>query len=127
MPSTISTDTIKQDDGRVLFKGRSGHIDYLGLGHQFSFYYEISGSPRGGIVISTPKECSALAEDDRLTILAELRQWLSEQGLFSNIEAPADSTEDSESCQIANCARRRLKGLYICRRHYDLGCIGSMI
>jgi hypothetical protein len=41
------------------------------LGHQFSFYYEISGSPRGGIVIDIPKDCSALAEDDRLTILTE--------------------------------------------------------
>ena len=127
MSSKISTATIKRAEGPILFKGRSGHINYLGLDHQFSFYYEISGSPLGGISISIPKDCSALAEDDRLRILTELRLWLLDQGLRSNIEAPADSTEDSQPCQIAKCDRRRLKGYYVCRRHYDLGCIGDMI
>jgi hypothetical protein len=127
MPSVISSDTFRRDGARILFTGRSGHIHYLGLGRQLSFYYEVSGSPRGGISISIPDDCSSLPEDDRLAILAELRTWLSEQGLHSGMEAPADSTEGSERCRVADCQRRAIKDYYICRRHYDLACIGALL
>ena len=114
-------------DGATLrfYGGRSGYILYNDQDRSARIYYEAA---LHGVTLSIPTELTSLPESERLEILADLRVWLSERRVTTGLEALL-GVEDDEStkCAVASCASQALRGYAICRRHYDLGCIGRMI
>jgi hypothetical protein len=115
--------------------GRDGHILYREAAKEVSIYWELSihkeldGSRSYGVSVTcdfqywTRPKAEPISEKHQLEILAALRVWLHTQGKRSSIDLPKDSSEDSDDCLYKDCHRRRIKGVYYCRHHFDLSCL----
>jgi hypothetical protein len=114
----ITCDVMKQEGGRLLFRNKGGFINYAGHGFAGSFFFEFAVRPPG-IEISPPKDLAVLSEADREAVLSDLDAWLAELGLSPYLPDNLEEEEGLMLCLWKGCGRQRLKGLYICRYHYD--------
>jgi hypothetical protein len=118
--------------------GRDGHVLYREAAKEISIYWELSvheeldGSRSYGVAVTCdfqywarPKS-EPISEPHQLEILAALRAWLHAQGKRSSIDLPHNLSEDSGDCLYKGCHRRRIKGIYYCRHHFDLSCLVSI-
>jgi hypothetical protein len=114
----ISCDVMKREGGHLLFSNKGGYINYAGHGYVGSFFFELSLRPTG-LVISPPGDLAALSEADRQVVIGELDAWLAELGLAPELPDVPEEDDGPLLCLWKDCRRRRLKGRYICRCHYD--------
>jgi len=107
---------MRRDGDRLLFRSKGGDIAYAGDGKTYAIGFEVAVP---GILVYLPNALVSLPEVDRHVILNELDTWLYDLGLVRKPAPALDEDEATETCLIARCGRRRLKGLYICRYHFE--------
>ena len=66
-----------------------------------------------------PEQLAGLLSNEREAILAAIRTWLSEVGYLAKPIVPVDDSEEDETCLMAGCTLRRIKGRYLCRIHFQ--------
>jgi len=125
---TVSAPAALSSNFSGTLKGRCGYITYIGPPCILKFYWEGSGSPDFDVLIlggqvTGEGPLTIPSDDERLVILEGLRSWIAGHGLRSNIDVPPDPSDDTALCLNTGCTNLRMKGFYICKRHYDLGCI----
>ena len=110
--------------------GLSGIITYHEGVNSIDIYWEISGSTDHDIVFcpidlrewDNPKG-TKISTEHQLEILRNLRVWLNNQNIKSNIDLPLEVTITDQQCMWANCSERKIKGSAYCLYHYDLNLL----
>jgi hypothetical protein len=124
-----TTDTKASGKFRGQLAGRSGFIVYRELNRELKVYWELSGSAEYDILVSPDFRSWShapekhLSEEKQLSLLFALREWLSAQNVRSDIDQPADLSEETAPCIWAKCSGKRLKLYYYCKHHFDLSCL----
>ena len=67
----------------------------------------------------TTPEGERVPVSKQLEILAQLRDWLSNQGIKSDIDRPS-STTSGKRCVWAGCTHPQLDGVVHCASHFDM-------
>ena len=133
MPFTSGPDTMSDSTATGNFEGqltgRCGFITYQESNRELRVYWEISGSPTYDILVSPDFRAwsnasnESLSEEKQLSLLRALRSWLKAQNRRSDIDRPADLSEEPSRCLWAGCSNNKLKTYYYCRYHLDLSCL----
>jgi hypothetical protein len=133
---TLEGSSIGEFSGALV--GRDGHILYREAAKELTIYWEMSvhnesdGSRSYGVSVTCDFQYWArpkgepISEHRQLEILGALREWLHIQGKRSNVDLPSHLSEDSANCLHSGCHRRRLRGFYYCRQHYDLSSLANI-
>jgi hypothetical protein len=108
---------LTRDGNRLLFRGKGGRIVYESHGRLYPFELELAVP---GFFVYFPKQLAELPAKERETILEALRAWLLEVGYFPKPMVPVDYSEEDETCLMAGCTLRQLKGRYLCHTHFEL-------
>jgi len=127
-PDSMSDTTVSGEFEGPL-TGRSGFITYRESNRELAVYWERSGSPKYDILMSpdfrswsnAPNEY--LSEEKQLSLLRALRSWLYARNRRSDIDQPADLSEEPSPCLWAGCHSNRLTHYYYCPYHFDLSCL----
>jgi len=106
--------------------GRSGEIVYTSNSKCIRFYYEISGTPRFDILLAPinlrelekPKG-EVLSIEMQLEVLTDLRRWLIEKKIKSDIDLPSDISLSNEKCGWNQCNKHRINGKAYCIDHFN--------
>jgi len=106
--------------------GRDGIITYHEGAMSIEIYWERSGSPLYDICLATidlrewknPKGVK-IDKEHQLEILRNLRQWLKDQNIKSNIDLHSEIETIDRRCAWRKCDQRRIKGSAYCPYHYD--------
>jgi hypothetical protein len=90
----------------------------------------MSGSPDRDILMGpldfakwTSHPEQAIPEEKQLSLLSQLRRWLTDHALRSDVDLPTDISEDAAKCARLDCDRRKLRASAYCRYHFDLACL----
>ena len=105
---------------------RGGWMVYDEDGRTLQFQWEMSGSGGQHILLApvnlnrwTGPADEKIPVAKQLEILAQLRDWLANQQIKSDIERP-QSTSSGQRCVWADCTNSRLDGLAHCASHFDM-------
>lgn len=113
----ISCDNgLRRDSNRLLFRHKGGAILVHSKESVYRFELELAVP---GFFVYCPRELGQITATERERIIQELRSWLAEVGYLPEPTLPIDYSEEEELCLMAGCARRRVKGRYLCRVHFD--------
>jgi hypothetical protein len=107
-------------------KARGGWMVYDEDGRTLQFQWEMSGSGGQHVLLApvnltrwTGPAGETVPVSKQLEILAQLRDWLSNQGITSDIDRPP-STSSGQHCVWAECTNSRLDGIEHCASHFDM-------
>ena len=114
--TVIACDAMRRVGDRTLFKNKGGPINYAGHGRAYRFFFELGSN---GVLIYVPKEIKELSEVCRGVVLDELRDWLAQLELAPEPQEVLVEDDERLACLWKGCGRRRLKGKYVCRYHYE--------
>lgn len=105
---------------------RGGRMVYEEDGRTLEFRWEMSGAAGQHILLApldldrwTAPAGERVPVAKQLEILAQLRDWLSNQQIRSDIERPP-STASGQRCAWVGCTDPRLDGLTHCALHFDM-------
>ena len=108
--------------------GRSGYLLYREAGRELRVYWEGSGAPQFDILLAPltlsrwtfPANAPLIPLDDQLAILRNIRGWLAEQGIRSDLTRPPQTgAATTEACHWRQCTNEALQGSAYCPEHYD--------
>jgi hypothetical protein len=116
-PQIFCDSGLTRDGNRLRFRSKGGRIVYESLGRVYPFELELAAP---GFFVYFPKQLIELPTKERETILEALRAWLSEVGYLRKPIIPVDYSEEDQTCLMAGCTLRRIKGRYLCRTHFQL-------
>jgi hypothetical protein len=112
---------LARDGNRLLFSNKGGRIVYDSGGQIYPFDLELAVP---GFFVYFPRELAEHPIKEREAILELLRAWLLEVGYVPKPVAPVDYSEEDDTCLIARCTLRRMKGRYLCRTHFQSSAAG---
>jgi hypothetical protein len=112
---------------------RGGWMVYEEDSRTLEFRWEMASSS-GQRILLAPLDLSRWStpagEDvpvaKQLEILAQLRDWLSNQGIRSDIERPP-SAGSGQPCEWAGCANPQLNGVTHCASHFDMMLLAGRV
>jgi hypothetical protein len=113
-PQIFCDSGLIRDGKRLLFRSKGGRIVYESHGRLFPFELELAVP---GFFVYFPKQLTELPTKERETILEALRAWLSAVGYLPQPIVPVDYSEEEETCLMAGCTLKRIKGRYLCSIH----------
>jgi len=124
--------TIAQRSGTFSgrFAGRGGEVHYREGDKELKIGWEMSRTPVSEICVgplcftkwtTPPKE--EIPEEKQLEILSAFRSWLAAQKISSDVDLPADLSEDQNRCIWCGCEKQKLRNSAYCRWHFDLLCL----
>jgi len=115
-PTILCDWGLMRDGNRLLFRNKGGRIVCESHGQLYPFELELAAP---GFFLYFPEQLAGLPINERETILTAIRTWLSEVGYLPKPIAPVDYSEEDETCLMAGCTLRRIKGRYFCRTHFQ--------
>ena len=124
---------MKSDESpfRLTSSMRMGTISYEESGQMLEIEWEMgnSSSPSDILILGgfsywkTPSN-TALPVPKQLEILDQLRIWLTQNNIKSNIDLPQNINQSDKECSWAGCSNPQLGDKSICLYHFNLSCIG---
>jgi hypothetical protein len=105
---------------------RGGWMVYEEHGRTLQFSWEMAGFADHHLSlapVNLNRWTSPAGEDvpvlKQLEILSQLRDWLSNQGIKSDLDRP-QSTTSGQRCVWAGCTHPQLDGVVHCASHFDM-------
>ncbi len=105
-------------------RGRFGVIRCGDVENVVELEWEMSGSPEYDMLLAPLdlRHWSSgvdIARADQHRILGQLREWLTEQGIRSDIAASRELEQSGDMCQHSGCPERAFAGSAYCAFHFD--------
>jgi len=109
----------------VLHQGRCGDIVYMEGEKILKIYWEMPGVKELDMLIWPdltkwePPVLEAIPYEKQREILARLRNWLTNEGLKTDIDLPLTIKSENEPCIWSGCGNDRVMGSAYCLEHID--------
>ena len=115
---------------RLINTGREGAILYQESDHVLVLEWEMAGSQSDILFFGSSfnnwsyPQGSPISLDKQIEILDQLRIWLIQNNIKSNIDLPENITPSGKKCSWAGCNNPQLGDKRICLYHFNLSCLG---
>ena len=106
------------------FQGRCGSVECADSVNVVDIDWEISGTSDYDILLAPLdlrqwKSGTPIPKNTQHDILNELRLWLIEQNIRSDVARPRRVSNSNGFCQRSGCSKQAIDGLMYCAFHYD--------